>query len=311
MSERFNIVFAGEVAPNADVAAVRANLGRLFNAPEPVLDRLFSGQRVILKKALDQAAAMRLRAQLKQAGAIAHMVACDAEGKPLAAAPVPASAPAAPARPVPAAPVAPARPAPVAAQQAPARPATPPPTAPAAKPETMVERLARLAAEQDAKAALRPKPDAPPPDANVADMKTWVMYPPGSILAVAKEIPAPRLPDLSHLAMAAPGTDLVRPEERREAPPVIVTVPEFGVAAAGSDLLNASERKPEVPEVPAPVLDVAPPGADMLLEAERAPEAVAMVEAPKLGIAAAGSDLGQIREEKPPVKPDISHLKLA
>ena len=58
MSELFNVVFSGEVSGRADPAVVRANVGKLFNASEAILDKLFSGQPVAVKKMVDRAGAM-------------------------------------------------------------------------------------------------------------------------------------------------------------------------------------------------------------------------------------------------------------
>ena len=66
---RFHVVFAGQLVKGADPATVKANLGRLFKMDAAKVDKLFSGQPVVLKKDADQATAMKFRAALKQAGA--------------------------------------------------------------------------------------------------------------------------------------------------------------------------------------------------------------------------------------------------
>ena len=80
MSELFNVVFSGEVSGRADPAVVRANVGKLFNASEAILDKLFSGQPVAVKKMVDRAGAMKVRAMMKQAGAETRLVAVDEQG---------------------------------------------------------------------------------------------------------------------------------------------------------------------------------------------------------------------------------------
>ena len=64
----FEIVFKGELEPNADPAVVRANLARLFQIDAARVDALFAGRRV-LKTGLDDAAAEKYRAVMARAGA--------------------------------------------------------------------------------------------------------------------------------------------------------------------------------------------------------------------------------------------------
>lgn len=66
---RFHIVFAGQLVKGADPAAVKLNLGKIFKMDAARVEKLFSGQAVVLKKDADQATAMKFRAVLKQAGA--------------------------------------------------------------------------------------------------------------------------------------------------------------------------------------------------------------------------------------------------
>ncbi|WP_462379214.1 hypothetical protein [Pseudomonas sp. Marseille-QA0892] len=64
----FEIVFKGELQPNADPALVRANLARLFQIDAARVEALFAGRRV-LKTGLDEAAAEKYRAVMARAGA--------------------------------------------------------------------------------------------------------------------------------------------------------------------------------------------------------------------------------------------------
>lgn len=86
MAELFNVVFAGEIVGRAAPAVVRANVGKLFGASDAVLDKLFSGQPVAIKKMVDRATAMQLRARMKQAGAETRLVQVDISGLSMAAA---------------------------------------------------------------------------------------------------------------------------------------------------------------------------------------------------------------------------------
>ena len=83
---RFHIVFTGQLVKGSDLATVKANLGKIFKMEAPRVEKLFSGQPVVLKKDADQATAMKFRAVLKQAGA-------ECELRPVAEAATPPSAP--------------------------------------------------------------------------------------------------------------------------------------------------------------------------------------------------------------------------
>lgn len=250
MTELFNVVFSGELSGRADPAVVRANIGKMFNASEAVLDKLFSGQPVAVKKMVDRATAMKLRAMMKQAGANTSMVQVDAQGRPVGDAAGSATVAAA------------------------ARPAAP----------SMAERVAQLAEQQAKEEAARPRPDAPPPPADLADIQTWALYPTGALLGQPSE-PAPdKIVKAPDLGISAVGSDLIQDSEKTVPPPVIVDVSGMSMAAAGSDVLKSEERPVVVPVV---------------------------VDVSSISVAPVGAALDEIREHKPPVNPDISHLQLA
>ncbi|MDI1302647.1 MAG: hypothetical protein PSX71_12135 [bacterium] len=222
MTELFNVVFSGELSGRADPAAVRANVGKLFNASEAVLDKLFSGQPVAVKKMVDRATAMKVRALMKQAGAEARMVAVAADGRALAAAP--AAVPA----------------------------AAPPPQAPKAPPPpsgTMAARVESLAEQHDREALTRPKPNAPPPPAVIERVETWAMYPVGSLLSMPVARAAPFLPKITGISIAATGANILADNERPVIKPVQVDISGISVAAVGSDVLKENERQKVAPVV--------------------------------------------------------------
>jgi len=94
---RFHVVFTGELVKGADPDTVKANLGRLFKMDAAKVEKLFSGQPVILKKDADQATAMKFRAALKQAGAECVLKPLASGAAEDSAPPVPPSESAAPA----------------------------------------------------------------------------------------------------------------------------------------------------------------------------------------------------------------------
>ncbi len=278
MSELFNVVFSGEVSGRADPAVVRANVGKLFNASEAVLDKLFSGQPVAVKKMVDRATAMKVRAMMKQAGAETRMVPVDDQGRPLdaagattavPAAQTPAAAPAA--RPVPAA-------APVSAPAS-----TPAPVAPAAAPkpaaESMADRVKRMAEEQlrqeAAQAAVAKAAEA---------QGNWGVAPAGTRLSPVDAGPPPVAPDISGIVLAPAGSDVIAPNEKPYIPPVQVDISAINLAPAGTEVLKEDEREHVVPVV---------------------------VDLSGISVAEVGAPLDEIKEEKALVNPDISYLKLA
>ena len=111
----FQLVFKGECVPGTDPAAVRNNAKALFKASVEQLDRMFSGQPVVIRNKLEQVQAEKYLAVLKKHGMVAYV-------QPMAGA-VP-SRPQPRQEPAPSAPERPASPAPAAtgaAQDAPAR----------------------------------------------------------------------------------------------------------------------------------------------------------------------------------------------
>lgn len=231
MAELFNVVFAGELSGRAELAVVRANVGKLFNASEAVLDKLFSGQPVAVKKRVDRATAMKIRALMKQAGANTQLVPVDEQGRPLSAAAAPTASPS---------------------------PSPPPPAG------SMAARVASLAAQHAREEAQKPKPDAPPATAVVDRVETWALYPAGWTLSAPVPRPAPLMPDISRLSMSAPRTDLVRPGEIAAPPPVKVDISGISMAPPNTEVLKDSERPRVVPvQVDISGLSVAPVGAPL------------------------------------------------
>ena len=274
MSELFNVVFSGEVSGRAGPAVVRANVGKLFNASEAVLDKLFSGQPVAVKKLVDRAGAMKVRAMMKQAGAETRLVAVDEQGRPLAAA-APTQAPAAA---VSAAPVRPAAVTPVAPSVPASVPAATQPVA-----ESMAERANRMGGKRkgvngEREAAVK---DAA---AKAAAEGQWVVAPVGARLSPVNAGPAPVAPDISDIVLSPSGSDVIADNERPVIAPVRVDI-------SG--------------------IDLAPPGTEVLLENEREHVVPVVVDLSGISVAEVGAPLDEIKKEKPLVNPDISYLKLA
>ena len=68
--QHFEIAFSGKVLPGAQLEQVKAAIARVFQADEALLARLFSGQRVVIKKGLDTAGVAKYQAAFQRAGAV-------------------------------------------------------------------------------------------------------------------------------------------------------------------------------------------------------------------------------------------------
>lgn len=70
---RFDIQFAGALVPGAEASTVRERLRDLLRLSPETLERLFSGQPVLIKRNLDAATATRYRDAFRAAGAILRL----------------------------------------------------------------------------------------------------------------------------------------------------------------------------------------------------------------------------------------------
>jgi len=72
--QAFDVYFAGEMLPDADPAAVRQGVARLFKAQEGAVERLFSGKPTRIKQGVDADAASLYRAAFRDVGALVQIV---------------------------------------------------------------------------------------------------------------------------------------------------------------------------------------------------------------------------------------------
>ncbi len=88
----FDIYFMGEMLPDADPAAVKQGVGKLFKVEGKTLERMFSGKPMRVKQAVDADKASRYRAAFREVGALVQIVPTGSpapEPKPVVAAPTP------------------------------------------------------------------------------------------------------------------------------------------------------------------------------------------------------------------------------
>ena len=90
MSELYDIFFSAQLIDDFDEAAVRKNMAQLFKANEAALEKLFSGKPQLIKRGVNKAAAIKYKAAMQKAGAVARIRKHAQAGEPApAAAPKP------------------------------------------------------------------------------------------------------------------------------------------------------------------------------------------------------------------------------
>lgn len=201
----FQLVFKGECTPGTDPETARNNAKNLFKASVDQVDRMFSGQPVVIRNKLEEVQAEKYRAVLQKHGMVAYVQAMEGATPPPP----------------------PSRPEPAAGAQAPAQPAAPSGQTPeqpspgqgsaSAKPASSVavepgDRLPVAGEKVDTilsgsglsldpvGVTLVEHQEAQAPMFQHLD--DWTLAPPGTELGVKREVPPPVVPDVSHLSLA-------------------------------------------------------------------------------------------------------------
>jgi hypothetical protein len=196
----FQLVFKGECTPGTDTETARSNAKALFKASVEQLDRMFSGQPVVIRNKLEQVQAEKYQAVLQKHGMVAYVQ------------PMPGAQPQAP-EPKPAAPASQARSESATTSEAggDTQTATPGRTGKAPNPEPG-DRLPVAGEKVDdilagsgltldpAGVTLTEVEDVEPPMFEHLD--EWSLAPAGSALGVERDLPPPVVPDVSHLSLA-------------------------------------------------------------------------------------------------------------
>lgn len=198
----YQIVVTGQMVPGTHLEQAKEKVAKLFNAPAAKLSVLFSGNRVVVKKGLDEAAAFRYVATLLDIG-----LACVAE--PMGDA--------------------------HAAAETPVRSAAPTTLAPVGV--TLVE-APRITPPQIDTSALSVAAaggnlvEFTPPPAPDIDISRLTAAPPGEMLVDTPAVPAADI-DISRLTLSEPGERLVNP-------PVVaaadIDISYLDIAPVGSDV---------------------------------------------------------------------------
>ena len=96
--ELFEVAFSGEILGDENPEDVKARVGKMFNADEAKIAQLFSGNRIVIKKNVDQQTAAKYKNALSKAGADCEIrsLTPTANSAPAEAAVPPVETPAAP-----------------------------------------------------------------------------------------------------------------------------------------------------------------------------------------------------------------------
>jgi len=173
MSERYRLVFRGELLEGQQKAVVMQRLGATLKVDGERLDAMFTGKAVVIRKDADTDTAARFQIAFKRAGARLRVlpVASEAETSPTD----------------------------------PPRDASAVSRAPVESAATDEQSGLRLAPV----GALLIDPSPPPPLAAV-DTSRLTLASPGALLSTPADVAAVA-PDVSHLTIAAPGSTLAEP----------------------------------------------------------------------------------------------------
>lgn len=70
---RYRVVFKGEVAPDADIKEVKEKVASVFKADSKKIEKLFSGENIVIKKNANLETCEKLSKAFKNAGAISYI----------------------------------------------------------------------------------------------------------------------------------------------------------------------------------------------------------------------------------------------
>lgn len=212
MSEEYRLVFEGELLDGQHPAVVRKKLGELLKLPEPQLEKLLSGDRVVIKKSVDEATAARYLGAFRQAGAKLRVQALTEGGA--------GDAPGAPSS--------------AAAPTAPSEPSTDAAAASAGGSElTLSPPGADLLARTERAAV---------PSAKV-DTSHLTLAEPGAVIGAGDAAEAPPVTLDIDYDLAEPGALLIEPRERA-APVPARDAPDLSLAEPGARVGPASDHTP-------------------------------------------------------------------
>jgi hypothetical protein len=78
----YDVLFAGELLPDADPALTRQRLAALFRIEPDAVERLFAGTPVVIRKAVEEGVAHRYQQAMRQCGAVCTLRAVSSADTP-------------------------------------------------------------------------------------------------------------------------------------------------------------------------------------------------------------------------------------
>jgi hypothetical protein len=229
MDPLYDVCFAGETLEGQDLQAVRLKLGKLFNADDAILDKLFSGKTQILKRGCDRNTALKYKKAIEQAGAKPIIRSQSATENSSAAAAQSSAG--------------------VAAEAA---------VAPSGDENNF--NLAPAGADM-LRAEERSRQEMPDIDiSNIALMET------GADLSDGSTEPPPA-PDTSHLSMGEVGEDIPNLPDTRTA--IAPNTNDISLAPEGGDFSDCAPLDALAPQLDLSAIELAPVGVDVLDEQYR------------------------------------------
>ena len=100
----FQLVFKGECTPGTDPATARSNARTLFKATVDQIERMFSGQPVVIRNKLEEVQAEKYRSVLQKHGMVAYVQPMEGSVASTTSRAAPAAQPSSEPKPAPAAP---------------------------------------------------------------------------------------------------------------------------------------------------------------------------------------------------------------
>ena len=251
MEKRYNVYFAGQLQEGQELSRVRDGLGKLFNADEQTLDKLFSGKAQLLNRDCDKATALKYKQAMERAGALPVLKQVQAAGTQ---------------------PTATAAPAPTKTLSAAEKIA-----ALAAAPDEAGYRSEHAAASTDNEQGQSPEQagmnlapagtevlrenERQEPVRREIDTSGLEVDPAAQRLSEEPPPPAPA-PDTSHLDMGAVG-ELI-PTLPSDEQPLSPDTDAIDLAPEGTDFSDCAAPAAESPPLDLSGMDLAPPGSDVL-----------------------------------------------
>lgn len=235
-TDKYDLIFTGELVPGKDLAEVKRNLQALFRIDDAKVELLFSARSTVLKKGLDAEAANKYRVAIKKAGARIQLA-------PSASSAVTGHSP---------------------------------PKAPVHEGKAAGLPLAEVhePPEGDLMTTLGAQPAKPSQPRQPIQAPDLPLAEPGADLLRAEErvvLPSVQV-NLSGLSVAPQEGNLVRSEELTRPKAVAVDVPDLQVAPPGSDVLQPGERAQHVTlDLDLSGLNLADPGSRLAPEKPAAP----------------------------------------